>query len=136
DRAPSDPNYGLKQQLRLLFGSRVFNLANAMEILERLAYYGLRTVLPIYMVLAVEQGGPQFDHNQKGVVYGWWALVQSMVPIMSGGFADRYGYKLTVAIAIAFKAIGYLVMAWCVELGAALSGGASAGVPGHAAPLG
>ena len=102
-----------------------------MEILERLAYYGLRTVLPIYMVLAVETGGPEFDHVQKGFVYGWWALVQSLVPMMSGGLADRYGYKLTVAVAIFFKAIGYVVMAYCVEAGALLSSGASEGVPGH-----
>ena len=131
----SVPDYNLKQQLKLLFGSRSFNLANLVEVLERLAYYGLRTVLPIYMVLAVEQGGPQFDHEQKGFVYGWWALIQSMVPVMSGGFADRFGYKRTVAISIAIKASGYLVMAWCVELGAVASGGASAGVPGHSAVL-
>lgn len=126
----------LKRQLGLLLGSRTFNLANLMEVLERLAYYGLRTVLPIYMVLAVEEGGPQFDHTQKGMVYGWWALVQSLVPILSGGFADRYGYKLTVAISIAIKAAGYLVMAFCVELGGLLTAGASLGVPGHMAPLG
>ena len=122
---------GLREQLRLLFASKVFNRANFMEILERLAYYGLRTVVPIYMVLSVEQGGPQFNHLQKGAVFAWWALVQSMVPVFSGGFADRYGYKATVAVAIAIKTSGYLVMAWCVELGALLSGGASAGVPGH-----
>jgi dipeptide/tripeptide permease len=125
------PVYGLKKQLSLLFSSRVFKLANLMEVLERLAYYGLRTVLPIYMVLSIEEGGPQFDHLQKGFVYGWWALVQSLVPIIAGGFADRYGYKKTVAISIAIKAAGYLVMAWCVELGASLSGGASVGQPGH-----
>ena len=125
----------LKHQLGLLLGSRTFNLANLMEVLERLAYYGLRTVLPIYMVLAVEEGGPQFDHLQKGLVYGWWALVQSVVPVVSGGFADRYGYKRTVGVSIAIKAAGYLTMAWCVELGAAFSGGASRGVAGHPAVL-
>ena len=126
-------NYNLKQQLRLLLTSRTFNLANLMEIFERLAYYGLRTVLPIYMVLAVEEGGPQFDHVDKGIVYAWWALVQSLVPILSGGLADRYGYKNTVAVSIAIKTAGYLVMAYCVELGSMLSGGTSAGVPGHPA---
>ncbi len=129
------PDYNLKQQLSLLLGSRTFNLANVIEVLERLAYYGLRTVLPIYMVLAIEAGGPQFDHLQKGFVYGWWALVQSLVPIMTGGFADRFGFKKTVGVSIAFKAVGYLVMAWCVELGATFSGGASVGQPGHAAVL-
>lgn len=126
----------LKAQLRLLFASRVFNLANFMEVLERLAYYGLRTVLPVYMVLAVEKGGPQFDHVQKGAVYAWWALVQSMVPVFSGGFADRFGYKKTVGVAIAIKAAGYVVMAYCVEAGAIISGGASTGEPGHIAVLG
>ena len=126
---------GLREQLRLLFGNRVFNLANTMEVFERLAYYGLRTVLPIYMVLSLEEGGPQFDHVQKGMVYGWWALMQSIVPILSGGFADRFGYKKTVAVSIAIKTSGYLVMGWCVELGATLSGGASEGVAGHPAVL-
>jgi dipeptide/tripeptide permease len=129
------PHYNLRDQLRLLLGSRSFNLSNLIEVLERLAYYGLRTVLPIYMVLAVEVGGPQFDHVQKGFVYGWWALIQSLVPIMSGGFADRFGYKKTVGISIGIKAAGYLVMAWCVELGALFSAGESTGKPGHVAVL-
>lgn len=133
--SPPVPDYNLKQQLSLLLGSRTFNLANLIEVLERLAYYGLRTVLPIYMVLAIEAGGPQFDHLQKGFVYGWWALVQSLVPIMTGGFADRFGYKKTVGVSIGFKAVGYLVMAWCVELGAVFSGGASTGQAGHPAVL-
>ncbi len=124
---------GLREQLRLLFASKLFNRANFMEMLERLAYYGLRTVVPLYMVLSVEQGGPEFDHLQKGGVFAWWALVQSLVPVFSGGFADRYGLKRTVAIAIAIKTAGYLVMAWCLELGAMLSGGASSGVAGHPA---
>ncbi|MEL7372369.1 MAG: MFS transporter [Myxococcota bacterium] len=128
---PSRAPDSLSGQLRVLLSSKVFNLANLMEMLERLAYYGLRTVLPVYMVLAIESGGPQFDHVQKGWVYGWWALIQSIVPMVCGGLADRYGYKLTVGVAIFFKAIGYVVMAYCVELGAVLSSGASTGVPGH-----
>ena len=102
-----------------------------MEIFERLAYYGLRTVLPIYMVLAIEQGGPQFDHLQKGIVYMIWALVQSLTPMMLGGLADRYGYKLTVGIAIAIKAAGYILMAYCVELGSFITDGESLGDPGN-----
>ena len=83
--------------------NRVFWTANTIEMLERLAYYGLRTVIPIYMVLSIEQGGPEFTHVQKGLIFGWWALVQSMVPVVTGGYADRFGYKLTVAISIAIK---------------------------------
>ena len=122
---------GLIQQIRGF--NQVYWLSNVMEMFERLAYYGLRTVLPIYMLLSVEQGGPQFDHVQKGSIYAYWALVQSGLPVFTGGYADRYGYKLTVAVAIAVKVIGYLVMAYALELAALGTNGASAGVPGHLA---
>ena len=100
----------------------VYWIANSMEMFERLAYYGLRTVLPIYMVLSLEQGGPQFDHIQKGAIYAWWALVQSGLPVFTGGYADRYGYKNTVAVAIAVKIAGYLLMAYAIEVAALLPG--------------
>ncbi|HCH63083.1 MAG TPA: hypothetical protein DFR83_09780 [Deltaproteobacteria bacterium] len=130
---PSPPAAQSDASLRdqLTSFSRVFWIANWMEMLERLAYYGLRTVLPIYMVLSLEEGGPQFDHVQKGMIYAWWAAVQSGVPVFTGGYADRYGYKITVAISIAIKIAGYLVMAYAVPLAASMTDGVSATVPGH-----
>lgn len=127
--SPSPLGFGA--QFRSL--SSTYWISNAMEMLERLAYYGLRTVLPIYMVLAVEQGGPEFDHIQKASIYFWWAAVQSFVPIVSGGYADSFGYKRTVGVSIAIKIAGYVTMAYAIELAALVSGGASVGQPGHAA---
>jgi len=123
-------NVPLGEQLRSF--NRVFWIANTMEMLERLAYYGLRTVLPIYMVLSIANGGPEFDHIQKGWIYAWWATMQSILPVFTGGYADRYGYKLTVAVAIVIKIIGYLIMAYAIDIAAIVSGGASVGVPGDA----
>lgn len=120
---------GLFAQLKRF--NRVYWIANAMEMFERLAYYGLRTVLPVYMVLSVEEGGPQFDHVQKGSIFAWWALMQSGLPVFTGGYADKYGYKLTVAVSIAIKIFGYLLMAYAIEVASLVSGGASDGVPGH-----
>ena len=111
--------------------NRVFWIGNAIEMFERLAYYGLRTVLPIYMVLSVAEGGPEFTHTQKGSIFAIWAAVQSFVPVFTGGFADRYGFKLTVGISIAVKVVGYLIMAFAIELASFFTGGASLGVPGH-----
>ena len=124
---------GLGEQLKS-FG-KTFWIANTIEMLERLAYYGLRTVIPIFMVLSIEEGGPQFDHVQKGFIFAWWALIQSMVPVFTGGYADRYGYKLTVGISIAVKSFGYLVMAFAIEIAGMLTGGASLTVPGHPTTL-
>lgn len=94
----------------------VYWTANWMELVERFAYYGVRTVLPVFMVLAISEGGPGLDHVQKGSIYAIWALVQSFVPIFTGGFADRYGYKLNIAISTVLKIIGYLLMGYCIRL--------------------
>jgi proton-dependent oligopeptide transporter, POT family len=120
---------GLKAQLTSF--NKVFWLGNVIEMVERLAYYGLRTVIPLYIVLAVEQGGPQFSHTQKATIFSIWAAIQSLVPIITGGYADRFGYKLTVAVSTVIKIVGYLVMGYALELASFFSNGASVGVPGH-----
>jgi dipeptide/tripeptide permease len=132
-QAASDADSGAS--FREQFGAldRVYWIANLMEMVERLAYYGLRTVVPIYMVLSVAQGGPQFDHVQKGQIFAIWAGIQSFVPIFTGGYADRYGYKLTVAAAIGIKVVGYLVMGFAIPIAALFVGDAAVGVPGHPA---
>ncbi|HJN77195.1 MAG TPA: MFS transporter [Myxococcota bacterium] len=106
---------GLSAQLKGL--DNRFWIVNIMEMFERLAYYGVRAVVAIYMVLALEEGGPQFTHVQKGTIYAGWAFVQSMLPVFTGGFADRYGHKKTIAIAIAIKIVGYLFMAFFQDYG-------------------
>jgi POT family proton-dependent oligopeptide transporter len=90
---------------------RAYWMVNVMEMLERLAYYGVRVVIPIYIAQADEIGGLHFSQSDKGLIFMMWALVQTGVPVFSGGFADRYGYKRTIAVSIALKVAGYLIMA-------------------------
>ena len=117
---PSDSKPGLVTQLQSF--PHTFWWANWMELVERFAYYGLRTVLPIYMVMAYEDGGPQFSHEEKGTIFMAWAMVQSFVPIFTGGFADRYGYKVNIAISTVVKILGYLVMGYAIEMGGFFNG--------------
>ncbi len=91
--------------------NRALWFANIMELLERWAYYGVRAVLSIYIVDAASKGGLEFTHLQKGSIYAWWALIQSLLPMFTGGYADRYGYKKTIAFSIVLKIAGYLLMA-------------------------
>ena len=100
----------------------VFWLAGWMELVERFSYYGVRVVLPVFMVAAIGNGGPELTQIQKGSLYAVWAIVQSFVPILSGGFADRYGYKVNIAIATLAKIIGYIIMACCIPLAEILAG--------------
>jgi MFS family permease len=88
-----------------------FWAANLMEMIERLAYYGVRVVIPIYIAQADEIGGLHFTQGDKGFIFMWWALVQSGLPVFTGGFADRYGYKKQIIAAVLLKGLGYLTMA-------------------------
>jgi len=100
---------GLWRQLSSM--SRPFWMVNVMEMLERLAYYGVRVVIPIYIAQADEINGLHFTQMEKGTIFFWWAIFQSMTPMLFGGFADRYGYKKTIATSIFIKMLGYILMA-------------------------
>ena len=50
-----------------------FWVANIMETVERLAYYGVRVVIPIYIAQADEIGGLHFSQSDKGFIFLWWA---------------------------------------------------------------
>ncbi|MDD2901596.1 MAG: MFS transporter, partial [Syntrophales bacterium] len=88
-----------------------FWAANIMEMIERLAYYGVRVVIPIYIAQADEIGGLHFTQGDKGLIFMWWALVQSALPVFTGGSADRYGYKRQIVLAIFLKVLGFAIMA-------------------------
>ncbi len=88
-----------------------FWAANVMELIERLAYYGVRVVIPIYIASSEDPTGLHFTNTQKGTILTAWALVQTLLPMFTGGFADKYGRKPTIAVSIAIKMAGYLLMA-------------------------
>ncbi len=109
DTLPVKKNQSMFAQMGSL--SRPFWMVNIMEMFERLAYYGVRVVIPIYIAQADEIGGLHFSQTDKGLIFLLWALFQSLTPMVSGGFADRYGYKKTIAFSIVIKIIGYVLMA-------------------------
>lgn len=100
---------GFVAQVRALVWA--FWVANFMELIERFAYYGVRVVIPIYIAQADEIGGLHFTQMDKGFIFLWWAVIQSGLPVFTGGFADRYGYKNQIRVAILLKVIGYVMMA-------------------------
>lgn len=84
---------------------------NTIEMFERLAFYTLRVMAPIYIMQADDPGGLHLTPQQKGTIYAWWAIFQSILPMATGGFADRYGYKKTMAFSVTLMMIGYLMVA-------------------------
>jgi len=86
-------------------------MLNGIEAFERLAYFGVRSVVALYIMQATEPGGLHLTAMHKGVIYAWWAIFQSFLPIVTGGIADRYGYKRVLVFAITMNAAGYVMMA-------------------------
>ncbi len=87
-----------------------FWIANVQEAGERLAYFGIRAVLPLMMVSEVG-GGLGLNMSDKGIIFGFWALIQCLVPMFSGGFSENFGYKKSIIVAFIINLLGYLLMA-------------------------
>ncbi len=92
--------------------SYVFWICGAMEMVERLAYYGVRQVSSLYATDAASNGGLGLEGADVGIIFLFWALMQSFVPVLTGGISDRVGYKETIFASTVFKILGYLLMAW------------------------
>jgi len=70
----------------------VFWVANTVEVLERFAYYGIYMGFSIYFAML------GFKTEQLGIIQGLFLLVSYTIPIISGTFADRYGFKKVLII--------------------------------------
>ncbi len=92
--------------------SYVFWIVGGMEMIERLAYYGVRAVATIYATRSEAEGGLGVTMAKFGTLLFAWNLLQSLVPIFTGGLSDRFGYKQTIFISTIVKCFGYLLMAW------------------------
>lgn len=92
--------------------SYVFWICGGMEMVERLAYYGVRQVSSLYATDAASNGGLGLAGTDVGIIFLFWALTQSFVPVLTGGISDRVGYKETIFASTVIKILGYLLMAW------------------------
>lgn len=91
--------------------SYVFWVVGVMEMIERLAYYGVKAVATLYAKDPVSKGGLGVTMNEFGSILSTWALVQCLLPVITGGLSDRFGYKQTIGISTVVKIFGYLIMA-------------------------
>jgi len=102
-----------------------FWVANIIEAGERLSFFGVRAIVGIYIA------GPvsvlDLSMTEKGIIFGIWALIQCLLPMVSGGYTESYGYKKSIYLAFAINICGYLLMAnadgfWTMLMAAILVG--------------
>ncbi|MCS7089421.1 MAG: MFS transporter [Verrucomicrobiota bacterium] len=90
----------------------VFWIVAVMEMVERLAFYGVRATATLYATRPASEHGLGVTMAAFGTLLMTWNLLQSLVPIFTGGLSDRYGYKQTIFASTVLKCLGYLIMAW------------------------
>jgi dipeptide/tripeptide permease len=71
---------------------KVFWVANGIEILERFSYYGIYFGFGIYM----QYRGYTMD--QLGIIQSLFLFISYTIPVISGTFADRFGFKKVLIV--------------------------------------
>ena len=81
------------------------------ELWERFSYYGMRSILILYMSSAAALGGLGFDTKQAASIYGWYTMAVYLTALPGGWIADHLtGARLAVFIGGIIIACGHFTM--------------------------
>lgn len=81
--------------------TRTFWVANTLELFERLAFYGSKAVLAVYLVEKVGLG------PLGSTLVGLYGFAVFFLPILAGVFVDRYGFRRSLSACFLIFSIGY-----------------------------
>jgi proton-dependent oligopeptide transporter, POT family len=80
-----------------------------MEFFERGSYYGVMSVLSVYLVMSIADGGLGFSKESVGAMNSVTRPLLYFLPIMSGAIAERFGYRKVLMFAFAIMSTGYFL---------------------------
>lgn len=91
------------QEFRSGFSS-TFWIANTLELFERLAFYGMKAVLTVFLVNKVGLV------DEAGTLAGLFSGIIYLLPILAGVLVDRYGFRRTLMTCFAIFTVGYFLI--------------------------
>ena len=80
-----------------------------MEFFERGSYYGVMSVLSVYLVMNTSDGGLGFSKESVGIIKSTITPLLYLLPILSGALADRFGYRRMLMFAFSIMSAGYFL---------------------------
>ena len=83
--------------------SRAFWTANLSELFERMAYYAIFIVITLYLSNTLG-----FNDLEASLISGLFSGGLYFLPMFTGAFADKIGYRKSILIAFTLLSIGYL----------------------------
>jgi len=99
----------MKKQSVFKMFNRNFWTVITMEFFERGAYYGVMSVLSVYMILSTDDGGLGFGKQDVGLIKGVITPLLYLLPILSGAIADKFGYRKTLMFSFVVMSLGYFL---------------------------
>ncbi len=81
-----------------------------MEFFERGSYYGMMSILSVYMVDQLN-----YSKESVGVIKSTIQPLLYILPILAGAIGDRFGYKKTLTFAFIFLGLGYFLTSQTTE---------------------
>jgi proton-dependent oligopeptide transporter, POT family len=99
----------LKKKNFLTYFPKNFWIVIIMEFFERGSYYGVMSVLSVYLVLSINDGGLGFSKESVGLIKSTITPILYFLPILSGAIADRFGYRKTLIFAFIIMSLGYFL---------------------------
>lgn len=87
------------------------------EMWERFSFYGMRVLLIQFLTATVLNGGWAWSAEQAGALYGTYAMMLYLTPILGGIIADKYiGSRQAVIIGAIIMTIGHAAMAFDTQI--------------------
>lgn len=81
------------------------------EMWERFSFYGLRSLLILYLTATFAMGGLGFSVGTGAMIYGLYTGFTYFTPTIGGYLADKYlGQKLSIVIGGSFLALGNIIL--------------------------
>lgn len=84
--------------------TRAFWTANTAELLERMAYYAVFIVITLYLSNTLG-----FSDIEASIISGLFSGGLYLLPMFTGAFADKIGYRKSIIIAFSLLTIGYFM---------------------------
>ena len=86
--------------------SRAFWVSNSVEMLERMAYYAIFIVITLYLSNTLG-----FNDFEASIISGLFSGGLYLLPIFTGAYADKIGFRKSLIIAFSLLTVGYLGLA-------------------------
>ena len=86
--------------------SRAFWVSNTVEMFERMAYYAIFIVITLYLSNTLG-----FNDLEASMISGLFSGGLYLLPIFTGAYADKIGFRRALIIAFTLLTVGYLGLA-------------------------